>query len=323
VKPHGPRQQRIVDQLVAGGNNHSVATMNALQGDTFSLYGEAVVPALLTAASTATLTPEEQDVVDALTAWQLTCPTGVDGADPAASPDVSDPAETAEAIGCAAFHATLFAVTHAALGDELAAAAALAGEPSISLPGRLDTQLVVRAIMDPTSIASGDLMWDDVSTAAVTETRDEILLRGITLAAEALAVNGAPNDWRWGRLHTLSLRSIFDSFGVPTYNDGPYAAPGGLFTVNVANPIARGLPDAGEGWDFAFASGPSVRFVVELGPDVPRMSYQLPGGNDLHRESPFYNNLLPNWLENQSIDFPFGPDAVPNPAVSVTVSPGG
>jgi penicillin amidase len=234
---------------------------------------------------------------------------------------VSDPTETAESIGCTAFHATLFAVSYAALGDELLAAGG--GTDPVSLPGRLDTQLVVRAIKDPTSIASGELMWDDVATTMTTETRDVILVRGITLAAAALAVNGTPNDWRWGRLHTLTLRSIFDSFGVPTYNDGPYAAPGGLFTVNVANPIARGVPDAGDGWDFAFAAGPSVRFVVELGPDVPRMSYQLPGGADLHRESPFYNNLLPNWLENQSIDFPFGPGAVPNPAVAITVHPGG
>lgn len=320
LKANGTREQRILDLIEAGGDAHTVDTMVALQGDDFSLLGEVVVPAVLAAANGQTLTPEEQDVVDALTAWQYTCPTGVDGSDPAASPDSTDPTETAEAIGCSAFHATLFAVTKAALGDEIDAASALAGE-DVFLPGRLDLQLVVRAIKDSASIASGDLLWDDVSTNATVETRDEILLRGITMAAEALAVTGAPSDWRWGRLHTLTLRSIFDSFGVPTYNAGPYVAPGCAECVNVANPLSRRVPDAGMPWDFAFAAGPSIRFVVEVGPDVPRMSYQLPGGADLHRESPFYNNLLPNWLENTPIDFPFGAGAVPNPAKAVEINP--
>lgn len=319
-KASGAREQRILDLIAAGGDAHSVDSMLEIQGDTFSLYGEVVVPAVLAAASGQTLTPEEQDVVDALTAWQLTCPTGVDGSDPVASPDSPDATEAAEAIGCAAFHATLFAVTKAALGDEIEAASALAGE-DVFVPSRLDMQLVIRAIKDPTSIASGDLLWDDVSTNATVETRDEILLRGITLAAEALAVNGEPNDWRWGRLHTLTLRSIFDSFGVPTYNAGPFSAPGGAETVNVANPNSRQVPDAGEPWGFAFAAGPSIRCVTELGPDGPKMKYQLPGGSDLHRESPFYNNLLPNWLENQAIDFPFGPGAVTTPAKTVEVKP--
>ncbi len=313
-KADGTRQQRILDMLDAGGDAHSVETMNAIQGDNFSLYGEVVVPVILATAAGQTFTAEEQAVVDALTAWQLTCPTGVDGHDPVSSPDASDPLETAESIGCTAFHATLFAITNAALADEGTAA-------GVPLSGSVPVQLVVRAIKDPASIATGDALWDDVSTMGPAETRDEIILRGISLAAEALAVTGEPNDWRWGRMHTISLRSIYDNFGVATYNDGPYAAPGALYTVNVANPYPA-MPESGMPFNFQFSAGPSVRFVVEAGPDRPHMTYQLPGGSDLHRESPFYNNLLPNWLQNTAIEFPFGAGAVADPAVEIVVNPG-
>ncbi len=319
LKASGAREQRILDVIADGGNAHTVDTMLALQGDTFSLYGELFVPAVLAAANGQTLTAQEQELVDALTAWQYTCPTGLDGSDPEMSPDSADATEAAESIGCTAFHATLFAAAKAALGDEIDAASALAGE-TVFVPSRLDIALVLRSIKDPASIASGELFWDDLTTNATVETRDEILLRAITIATEALASNGAPNDWRWGRTHTLTLRSIFDSFGVPTYNAGPYAAPGGAETVNVANPLSRSVP-ADDPWSFAFAAGPSIRCVTELGADGPKMKYQLPGGSDLHRESPFYNNLLPNWLENQAIDFPFGPGAVTNPAKTVEVKP--
>jgi penicillin amidase len=315
-KSEGTREQRILDLLEEGGDMHSVATMTAIQGDNYSLYGSFAVPPILAATTGVTWTADEQAVVDALAAWQLTCPTGVDGTDPVESPDATDAEETAESIGCTAFHATLFALVNVALADDIAAA----GLEDIGT-ARWDLHLVARALKEPASITSGALLWDDVSTTTVVETRDDMVRRAITAAASRLAVTGPQNSWRWGRLHTLTLRSIYDNFGFATYNEGPFAAPGGLYTVNVANPSNRALPDEGDPWDFAFASGPSVRFVVEARADGPRMVYQLPGGTDLHRESDFYNNLLPRWLANDPIEFPFGPEAVAEPALEIEVLP--
>lgn len=315
TKADGAREQRILDLLDAGANAHSVDTLVAMQGDTFSLYGELVVPFILAAEAGQTLTSDEQALIDALSVWAYTCPTGLVGSDPATATDSTDPLETAESIGCSAFHATLYALVQASLGDEIAAS----GVPLSS--NTWDLQLVARALKDPASIGTGEALWDDVSTVNVVETRDDMLRAAVSVAAQHLAVTGAPNTWRWGRLHALTLRSIYASFGIDTYNEGPYAAPGGLFTVNVANPRNRAVPADGKPWEFGFSSGPSVRFVVEVGADGPHMSYQLPGGADLHRESPFFNNLLPNWLINKPIPFPFGPGAVTNPASTVVVSP--
>jgi len=311
-KADGTREQRILDLIEDGGNTHSVATMTAIQGDTHSLYGTFVVPIVLAAASGATLKAEEQDLVDALTDWKFTCPTGLEGSDPVAAADSADMVEASESIGCTAFHAVFYSIVDAALADEIAAS----GVPSDGS----DLTFVARALKSPASIASGELLWDDVATMGMVETRDDIMLRAITLAASRLAVTGGPNTWRWGRLHNIALRSIYDSFGVLNYNAPAAAAPGGLFTVNVASP-RRTAPDATKPFDFSFRSGASVRFVVEAAADGLHMTYQLPGGVDLHRESPFYNNLLPNWLENKPVDFAFGPGAVTRPAVELEVVP--
>jgi penicillin G amidase len=289
--------------------------MVAMQGDTHSLYGTFVVPALVQAASTTTLGADEQELMDALEAWQFSCPTGLEGTDPVASPKSADPIEAAESIGCTAFHTVFFAIVEAALGDETAAA-------GLELPdGGFGLTLVARALHDPTSLSSGDALWDDVTTTPAVESRDEILLRAITRAASVLAPLGGADEWRWGRVHTLILRSIYDNFGFDLYNEGPYAASGGLFTVNVANPKKRALPESGMPLDLGFTSGASIRLVTEARPTGPRMRFQLPGGADLHRESPFYNNLLPRWLDNEPVDFAFGPGGVKDPEKVVDVSP--
>ena len=314
-KASGAREQRILDLLEAGGAAHSVETMNDMHGDTYSLLGEVMVPALLTAAAGMTLTPDEQSLVDALAAWQLTCPTGLDGSDPEMAGKSTDATEAAESIGCTAFHTVFYATLGEALDDEEEVAGTSTGL-------RADLNLVLRAIQDPAGLTPGNMFWDDVSTSPQIETQDDILQRAISAATAVLVDDlGAADEWRWGRVHTLTLNSIFNNFGIGSYNEGPYAAPGGQFTVNVANPASRSLPADDDPISFAFVSGPSVRFVVEATPEGMRMTYQLPGGNDLHRDSPFYNNLLPNWLEVTSIDFPFGPGAVPEPAVEVTVNP--
>ena len=315
-KADGTREQRIIDGIAAGGNSHSVASMQALQGDTYSLYGSFAVPLLLNAANGQALTPGEQAVVDALSKWKLTCPTGLEGTDPVMSPKAIDPSVSAESIGCTAFHVVFYSVVREALSDEGKVANLDISSSDLAL------NLVARALNNPSSLEAGDNFWDDVSTTGVVETRDDILRRAIADAALELAPLGGEDDWRWGRIHTLSTRSIFDSFGLTTYNYGPFAAPGGQYTVNVASPNDWSAPMTGKAPDYAFSDGPSLRVVMEAAPSGITMSFVYPGGADLHRTSPFYNNLMPNWLANKPVEFPFGPKAVLAPAIVVDVDPG-
>lgn len=305
----GTRQQRILDLLEEGGDQHTPASLTAIQGDTYSLYGELVVPVLLDATAAATLDEEATAVVEALEAWNFTCPTGIDGDDPAGN-GVEEADVTAEAVGCAAFHVAWFAFRDGAVGDEIAA---------VEATDVTGSNLVARALREPGALATGELLWDDVSTGAV-ETRDDIALAAVIRAGALLAELGDADGWRWGRLHTLSLRSIYDNFAVDTYNETARAAPGCLHCVNVANPdVMTSLPEDGADLDLGFKNGASIRLVTEITGDGPRMTFQLPGGADLHRESDFYNNLLPRWLVNEPVDFAFGPGAVEDPAETVTL----
>jgi penicillin amidase len=304
----GTRQQRILDLLEEGGDQHTPATLTAIQGDDYSLYGELVVPVLLAATAAATLDADATALVEALEAWSYTCPTGIEGDDPAGD-GVEDAELTAEAVGCTAFHVAWFALREAAVGDEIEAAEAV---------GFTASNLVARALREPEALATGELLWDDVSTDAV-ETRDDIALATVIRAGALLAELGDDADaWRWGRHHSLSLRSIYDEFDVETYNETPRAAPGCMHCVNVANPCST-LPEESADLDLAFKNGASIRLVTEITDDGPRMTFQLPGGADLHRESDFYNNLLPRWLVNEPTDFAFGPGAVEDPAETVTL----
>ncbi|RYE89560.1 MAG: penicillin acylase family protein, partial [Myxococcales bacterium] len=311
-KAEGAREQRIVDVLEAGGNDHTTDTMHALQGDTRVLLAESIVPALVAAAAAST-EASVLEIGNALKDWAFTCPTGLVGSalDSAKS---TDAVVARESIGCAAFHVALYAVERATLGDELAAA-------QVSVGSTDQAVFLARALSKPETLTTTVDFWDDVTTADVKETRDETLRRGLAQAATLLAPLGASDEWRWGRIHALTLRSIFDNFGVPTYNDGPWATPGGLNTVNVSNPASTTKVDGAKKPDLGPSSGPSLRTVIEITEQGPRMTFQYPGGADLHRDSPFYNNLVEGWLTNTGVAFPFGPDAVTSPAKQVTVQP--
>jgi penicillin amidase len=306
-KAEGARMQRIVDLIAAGKNEHTLDSLLAIQGDTHILIGEPIVPALLEAAKTSG-DAGVKEIASALEGWKFSCPTGLDG-EKKDSPKSSDPVASSESIGCSAFHITLYALGVAAFEDELKAAGVTVGSVDRA-------NLITRAFLRPDTLAGGQAFWDDVSTTDKVETRDEILVKAMTEAAKTLGAIGATRDeWRWGRIHSLTLRSIFDNFGVGDYNFGPVATPGGIHSVNVA------IPSSTKGTDLYHNSGASLRTLIEVDDKGPRMKFQYPGGADLSRESKFYNNMISPWLRNEPVAFAFGPDAVSSPVLQVTVKP--
>jgi penicillin amidase len=140
-----------------------------------------------------------------------------------------------------------------------------------------------------------DAYWDDASTADVVETAADMALTAVNTSGAWLAEEfGADaNNWRWGRMHTVTLRAdLFDTFGVGAYNVGPFANDGGLFTVDVAN-----ISNARER-DYSHRSGASMRFVCEMLPAGAQCSIQLPGGQVHHSTDPNYSSFMPDYLSN-------------------------
>lgn len=309
----GFREGRILELLTAR-DDHDVASMVEIASDTLSIPARLFVPHLLAAADAnpAGLTADSTAIVASLRGWDFTCPTGLSGADPTDAA-VADPAELAASRGCLAFHVSLTALYKAAFRDELRAASSDVGRGSAGVQ-RL-TRTLVLLLENPAFAVSGEALWDDVSTAGVTETKDDCILKAMDDAGGTLTARvGGVELWQWGRLHTITFESQLASLDA-TLNDGPYANDGGLFTVDVANIGADGA-------NYTHTAGPSLRIVNEMKPDGIVTNFQYAGGQDGHRDGDFYGTLIPNWLQNTPAPLSFtATDAAANRVTGFTLSP--
>ena len=100
-----------------------------------------------------------------------------------------------------------------------------------------------------------------------------------------------PADWRWGRLHTLSLQNpTFGKSGIGPiewlFNRGPYESGGGSAIVN-----AIGW-DAHVGYEVDWV--PSMRMVVDLG-DLDASTWVNLTGASGHAFHPHYDDQAPLW----------------------------
>lgn len=77
--------------------------------------------------------------------------------------------------------------------------------------------------------------FDDVTTAAI-ETREDIIQKSLTETIDILSkkFGGEMKEWRWGKLHTLTLRHPFGDIEVlqSIFNIGPFEIGGSGTTVN-------------------------------------------------------------------------------------------
>jgi len=177
----------------------------------------------------------------------------------------------------------------------------------------------------PTDLATYDAstgqsaLWDDLSTKSVVETPDErMLIAMITAAADIQKALGSDRtQWRWGKLHTLTLTPWFPSWeiAIPPTNDPhfPKGFPrhGDMYTVDVADyKIIRALKDPFDFTyksdpDFTYGSGPATRFVVELDPTGPKARQAIPGGASADPASPHFKDDIELWRRNENHPIPF------------------
>ncbi|MEV4171586.1 penicillin acylase family protein [Nonomuraea sp. NPDC049709] len=119
---------------------------------------------------------------------------------------------------------------------------------------------VVRRLLE----APEDPFWDDVTTADVKETRDDILRQAMASAHQEVAdlLGEDVKAWRWGDLHRLELvNGSLGTSGIEPvealFNRGPLSVPGGKDAVNAT------------GWNvqtgYEITAVPSMRMIVDLG----------------------------------------------------------
>jgi penicillin amidase len=330
----GFRAQRIQELLSnqtgvrPPGARITLADMSRYQRDTSSKEAARLLPFLYAAAAARPdlVTAEMAGALARLRAWgaprdggmPFAMAAGVDAAslrdDVPTRPEAVTDEERDDAVAASLFTAWLTRLVPAVLADDFAGS-------GIGNPGGEDaTKALLHLLEDVgrtdagfrihTAGPSGEsTLWDNRTTAEV-ETRDEILLqalnRGLSFLAERFSSN-EPTDWLWGRIHQVRFTHFIGQTGIGSFDLGPFAAPGGRFTVNPADYSTNAS-------SFTFSGGPSMRFVAVLDPAGIRAVNSLPGGNNgdpggsgserFGRINPeiHYGDLIPDWINGQTFD---------------------
>jgi penicillin amidase len=182
--------------------------------------------------------------------------------------------------------------------------------------------LVYLETADRTTLATYDAtakdsaIFDDMTTAGVTESRDADALAALLDAYDDLKAHlgGDPSTYRWGQLHGITFESLISAWalldipndgrfseGYPRHGDcssvdqscflGGHAAP--ITALPLINP-------------FAYSEGPSQRFVVDLVSGAPAGANALPGGEIWDDQSPhFADEAFDFWRKNLNHPLPF------------------
>ncbi len=320
--------QALQAKLAAGPVDR--ADMAEIQGDVVLLDAQVLTPYVIDAFARAgapgahpalaalAADPRVAEAVGRLAAWDHSTPTGVPEGYDFADEDGSLAPPTAAEVE-ASVAATIYSVWRGQMIRNTidATLGALGGLPG---PGSGEAMKALRNLLDNFGVnagvgASGVDFFAVPGVADPEDRRDVVILQSLAGALDLLAgpafapaFGGSTDqaDYRWGRLH----RVVFDHplgapFDIPpaggafppSFADLPgVAADGGFGVVDASSHSAR----ADDADDFMFGSGPVRRYVG--GPKPGRMTGQssLPGGESGVLGSPFYANLLPEWLTNEA-----------------------
>jgi penicillin amidase len=328
----GIRAGRITDLLraeLAGDGKVSFADMQRIQADTALVDAQYFVPHLVKALARGALDSNPTlrglarnravaEAVGRLALWNRRTPTGIaEGYDASDTDGRRQPPTRLEQANSAA--ATIYAVWRSqviqgAIDARLApyGVAGPDGERSLTaLKHLLDTFGQTHGVG-----ASGIDFFAVDGVADAADRRDITLLRAVQAALAKLsgpdfqaAFGGSTDqdDYRWGRLHRVTLDHplggpfnippAFGAFPPPLAGLPGIPTDGGFETVDAATHNARA--DAAN--EFGFGGGPANRYVSELrGPGDVDAESSLPGGASGVPGSPFSINLLPDWLTNDT-----------------------
>jgi penicillin amidase len=267
-------------------------------------------PALAALATTRVV-----EAVGRLDRWDCTTPTGIREGYDAADANGVTVEPTAQEIS-SSVTATLYSVWRGQFIRNTIDAAI----GSLPKPGAQLAVTALRHLLDSFPVMQGaglsGVNFFVAPPAAAVDRRDYLVLKSLSDALDRLS--GAPfeaafgrstdqADYRWGKLHRIVFaHPLGGPFSIPPAGgalpaplaglpglptDGGYGAP----DASNHNPRAQGVND------FMYASGPVNRFVAEAGVPGVRAESVWPGGTSGVIGSPYYANLLPRYLTNDTV----------------------
>jgi len=297
------RIEQLLEAAIAKGGV-SPQDMEAIQADHVSRPGMAFTP-IIAAIPDAAGPAEFAAAKKILAAWAASgwdCPSGLTGVDPATSAVDTTTGVVAKSSGCFLFHAVLRTLVTNVFTDDLA----LAGQ-------RVNALAAIKALLFMLALDPNDAgtpaatrFCNDTSATGV-ETTKSCAAQVVTAVVQAYItlntlVGHDPNNWIWGRVHTMKPVSLL-ALVTNGYSPGPFARPGGAFTVDVGSPSLTG-----GGIDFSFGSSGNVRHISVMDP-VAKIRMQLPGPE---RDVPVVTTgpgLLTQWASNTYFNYAFGDQA--------------
>lgn len=325
----------LLDQLIDKGKVRN-QELQQIQADVVLPDAAFFVPFILRALNNAARSREPAlavftrntrlvEAVARLRQWSQAAPTGVsegfDAADEAGDPSPVTPEEAADSVA-----ATIYSVWRAhMIGNTVDRTLASVGLSAP--PPRYAFRALHHLLADfQTNHGVGASGLDFFAVPGVGDAaarRDILILASLAQALDRLAGDDfAPafgrstnlDDYRWGKLHRLTIEHAFiDRFGY-TVAGGPFPPPfaglpgvpvdGGFETIDRANHDVRAGSGGGGSSaanDFVFDEGPVYRIVVPVGAQRMPAAFALSGGASGVPGSPHYADLLGRWLTNDAV----------------------
>lgn len=157
-----------------------------------------------------------------------------------------------------------------------------------------------RTLLD--ALTNGSPFFNDIQTTPV-ETREDMIRRSIEESLSYLqdTYGTEPSEWRWGNLHSITLKPPF--FGAAAnsenassalklitqnvLNQGPSPAPGHSMSINNGEYL----------WNdpYEMVLGASIRRIIDFS-DMDKSLSIMPGGQSENPFSEYYNDQTTNWL---------------------------
>jgi len=308
------RIEQLLAAAIAAHGSVSLEDMQAIQADHVSRPGMLFTPYVAQLPVDPTSPPELATAKAMLAQWAANgwdCPSGLLGSDPRLSPIDPTPTVVQNSSGCFLFHEFLRSLFSNVFADDLKAA----GQDVNGLQAMKATIFMLGLGAAAPPPAASTRFCDDVDAQGnlvTPHTCSAQVVKALVQAVDTLVaqVGPTPSDWVWGRVHTIQPVSLL-ALVTTGYEPGPYARPGGAFTVDVGSPAATG-----NNLSFAYGSGGNVRHISLMDPSKPVVKMQLPGPERDGPTNLVGPDLLGQWVKNTYFDFAFG-DQIAGAAVAI------